>query len=353
MPAESLVEELPAVESTAESPAYEIPVIEPESPVVESPAVEQPGVVQPAVVQSEAEQPPVLEPAPTLEPPAPVSDAALAPPIPRAGLSPSGIGIKPVTSEPVALRPRPMPVPPTRPSWLAPAIRRLAAKRDAKLAAELVIELIPAQQQIVDSAMHYQMKVDELGTFHVALESGHAVISREASSAPLDFTLEGSAAAFGELAAGGASRKPAGLRIRKGRRRAKRLIKARRSPIALADLAAEGIDVWPGLLLLVMAEAIDPSWTTGRRFELAFEVEDAPGIVIYVRICDGEAIVVSRAASKQPVATVSASSHALTCLLAGMPVPPDHHASVTGDSTSVEMFLQWAARAQGLVGSTL
>ncbi len=95
-------------------------------------------------------------------------------------------------------------------------------------------------------------------------------------------------AAFAELAAGGAARRQKGLRIRKGRRGARRFLKLRRQPIALADLAAAGVDVWPGLLLLAMSEAIDPSWTTGRRFELAFEIQGQPGLVIYVRVCDGE-----------------------------------------------------------------
>ena len=66
-----------------------------------------------------------------------------------------------------------------------------------------------------------------------------------------------------------------------------------------------------------MAEAIDPAWTSGRRFELAFEIEETAGIVIYVRVCDGGAIQVSRTAVGKPVATISSNAHALICLLAG------------------------------------
>jgi hypothetical protein len=314
--------------------------------------------VEPEVVVLEPE--PVMEPETVIEPePELLVEPSVAVAAPglvessRGTLGHSGaLGGKAVTSKPVALRTRALLVPAQRTSWLAPAIRRLAQKRDAKLAAELVIELLPAQQQIVESPLHYQIKIDELGTFHVAIDSGQAVISREASAAAIDFTLEGSAAAFSELAAGGASRKPAGLRVRKGRRGAKRLLKSRRAPLALSDLAAASIDVWPGLLLLAMAEAIDPTWTRGRRFELAFEIQNAPGIVIYVRIRDGEPILVSRSAAKQPVATVSVTGHSLICLLAGAPVAPEDKALVTGDTTSVEMFLDWAARAQGLIAST-
>jgi hypothetical protein len=252
-----------------------------------------------------------------------------------------------VTSEPVALQSRPLTVPKKRVSWLAPAIRRLAAQRDAKLAAELVIELLPAQAEIVEKPVSYEIDIHELGAFFVTLDPGQATISREAAG-PVDFSLEGSVAAFSELAAGGAARRQKGLRIRKGRRGARRFLKLRRQPIALADLAAAGVDVWPGLLLLAMSEAIDPSWTTGRRFELAFEIQGQPGLTIYVRVYDGEPVHVSRTPSGHPVATIALSGHALICLLAGAPAAPEHIPLVTGDATSVDMFLQWTARAQGL-----
>ncbi len=210
-----------------------------------------------------------------------------------------------------------------------------------------MIELIPAQREIVESPLSYEIKIGELGAFYVTLELGQATISREPRGV-VDFSLEGPVAAFSELAAGGAGRRYPGLRMRKGKRRARRFLKTRRRPIALADLAGAGVDVWPGLLLLAMAEAIDPTWTSGRRFELAFEIQDAPGVVIYVRACDGEPIRVSRTAVGVPGATISLSGHALTCLLAGAQPPAEDRTLVTGDVTSVDMFLQWTARAQGL-----
>jgi hypothetical protein len=252
-----------------------------------------------------------------------------------------------VDSEPVALQPRPLTVAKKRVSWLAPAIRRLAEQRDAKLAAELVIELLPAQAEVVEKPVSYEIDIHELGAFFVTLDPGQATISREAAT-PVDFSLEGSVAAFAELAAGGASRRLKGLRIRKGRRGARRFMKLRRQPIALADLAAAGVDVWPGLLLLAMSEAIDPSWTTDRRFELAFEIQGQPGLVIYARVWDGEPVHISRIPTGRPVATIALSGHALICLLAGAPAAPEHTPLVTGDATSVDMFLQWTARAQGL-----
>jgi hypothetical protein len=281
---------------------------------------------------------------------APVSAAErLAPAEPAvAGLGPGAtMSAKAVATEPIALQSRLLSVPEKRLSWLAPAIRRLAAQRDAKLAAELVIELIPAQRELVDGPLNYEIKIGELGTFYVTLEPGQATISREPRGS-VDFSLEGPVTAFSELAAGGAGRRYPGLRMRKGKRRARRFLKTRRNPIALADLASAGVDVWPGLLLLAMAEAIDTTWTAGRRFELAFDIEDAPGVVIYVCVCDGEPIKVSRTAVGQPAATISLSGHALICLLAGTQPSVEDTTLVTGDVSSVDMFLQWTARAQGL-----
>jgi prefoldin subunit 5 len=343
-----------AVESEAvvEAPGPEPVVLEPE-PAAAEPEPE-PVAVEPEVAAEEPE-PTLVEEEPAGEEAveglaAPVAAVErLAPDEPAVeGLGPGAtLGTKTVTTEPIALQSRLLSVPDKRLSWLAPAIRRLAAQRDAKLAAELVIELIPAQRELVEAPLSYEIKIGELGTFYVTLEPGQATISREPRGA-VDFSLEGPVAAFSELAAGGVGRRYPGLRMRKGKRRARRFLKARRRPVALADLAAIGVDVWPGLLLLAMAEAIDASWTSGRRFELAFEIQDAPGVAIYVRACDGEPIRVSRTAVGVPVATISLSGHALTCLLAGTEPPAEDRTLVTGDVTSVDMFLQWTARAQGL-----
>ncbi len=385
---EASVERPPVEASVVDEPVVDEPVVD--EPVVDEPVIDEPVIEEPVAVESVAVEPvsaePAIEELPVAESAVeeavadePVTDAALAevpvveeipllvepkaedvglgvvlreqPPgvdSPLSGLGPSAkVTSKIVTSEPVALQPRLLSVPEKRISWLAPAIRRLAAQRDAKLAAELVIELLPAQRQVVDGQLNYEIKINELGAFYVALDPASAIISREPRGS-VDFSLEGSVGAFSELAAGGTSRRHRGLRIRKGRARARELLKARRRPVALADLAAAEVDVWPGLLLLVMAEAIDPSWTTGRRFELAFDIQDAAGVIIYIRVCDGEPILVSRTAVGQPIATISLSGHALVCLLAGTQAPAEHRTMVIGDATSVDMFLQWTARAQGL-----
>jgi hypothetical protein len=352
---ESVAVEEPVVVEDSEPIVVEEPepvVVDESEPVVEEPVTveetkpipveeSEPVAVEESATVGESSTEGLAAPITAAERLAPVESAL-------AGLGPGAtVSTKAVAIEPIALQSRLLSVPEKRLSWLAPAIRRLAAQRDAKLAAELVIELIPAQREIIDGPVNYEIKIGELGTFYVTLEPGQATISREPRGS-VDFSLEGPVAAFSELAAGGAGRRYPGLRLRKGKRRARRFLKTRRRPIALADLAAAGVDVWPGLLLLAMAEAIDASWTTGRRFELAFDIQDAADVVIYVRVCDGEAIKVSRTAVGEPTASISLSGHALICLLAGTQPPAEDTTLVTGDVTSVDMFLQWTARAQGL-----
>ncbi len=176
----------------------------------------------------------------------------------------------------VEVVPRVLSAPTQRPSWLAPAIRHVAERRDARLAAELIAELLPAQRLVVERPLTYDCKIAERGEpWRAHIADGHAEVGPLAAGATrrADFTLEGRAADFAELAAGGTGRRLPGLRIHGRRRSVRALRRARRTPLALWDLAAAGIDVWPGLLLLALAEAIDPVWTAGWRCTLAFEIE--------------------------------------------------------------------------------
>ncbi len=196
-----------AVEEKAEI-GEPVTVEEPEPAAlgVDQAAIDEPEPAELEVDQAMAEEPESVEPdeeyaatGGTVDslaaPVAAVERLAAAEPVVE-GLGPGGaIGTKTVATEPIALQSRLLSVPDKRLSWLAPAIRRLAAQRDAKLAAELVIELIPIQREIVEGPLNYEIKIGELGTFYVTLEPGQATISREPRGS-VDFSLEGPVAAF-------------------------------------------------------------------------------------------------------------------------------------------------------------
>ncbi len=260
----------------------------------------------------------------------------------------------------VALEPRLLPSAPRRSlaPWLAAAIRRVASERDAKLAGELILELLPAQGIGSERPLVYELTIQEVGAFRVSIGVDEAAVARAGPHIPgeeIEFVLEGPAAAYAELAAGGVTRrKLPGVRVKGHRRRARRLCRTRRAAVTLADLAEASVQVWPGLLLLALAEAIDPAWTVGRRFVLAFSIQGSPGATLFFEIRDGEPLGVSHLppdGDGDVAATVYASEAQFLCLLAGTALPPGERVLLSGDADSLELFLRWSDRAQGLAAA--
>jgi hypothetical protein len=261
----------------------------------------------------------------------------------------------------------PVPAFPThKQAWLAPAIRRVAERHDAKLAAELVCELLSAQGPLLKRALTYTLRIEGWGDVHVQLQDGRATVRRLSAAgiaagagAAKDpparergaFLLEGPAAAFAELAAGGAGRRLEGVRVRGSRRRARRLLAARRAPLELSDLAEADVRVWPGLLLLALAEAIPPEWTVGHGFVLAFAIESPPAsasVTIYAQVRDGAPLAVTRVRGERPLSTVRLSERAFQCMFAGAPLPLGEQVLVEGSTEPLRLLLGWSDRIQGL-----
>lgn len=250
-------------------------------------------------------------------------------------------------------------------AWLAPAIRRVAERRDPRLAAELVLELLPAQALSVEKPTRYLVKIAELGAYEVSLGGGHGTVRDLAGAGLVDahtFLLEGSAAAFAELAAGGsrlsAWRPPLGLRIRGGRRRAKRLLASRRAPLALVDLERAGVTVWPGLLLLALAEAIDPASTAGCSFTVTFAIEGQQSAVLQVQALQGRPLAVTRgplgegaqvaqSAATTAQSTVHLSERAFARLLTAQDLAGET-VLLDGDPGPLQTLLAWTDRVQGI-----
>jgi hypothetical protein len=331
-----------------------------------------PGIAQePGPAVSELEQEPVSEiaqePGPATSEPEQESVPEIAQESEPAASEP-GPDAEPATSEPESepFVPRILPLADQRQSWLAPAIRRVAQERDPKLAGELICELLPAQR--LKRALTYTLRIDGLGEVQVRVEGERASVRRPSigsatsgsvtggsvTSGEADrgaFVLEGPAAAFAELAAGGAGRRLAGVKVRGSRRKLRRLLAAQKAPLALADLAERAIQVWPGLLLLALSEAIDPQWTRGHSFVLAFAIEGPPtqtSATLYVQARDGEALAVTRVRGEQPLSTIHLSERAFLCALSGAPLPPSEQVLVEGPHDPLTLLLSWCDRAQGL-----
>ncbi len=329
----------------------------PESAVETAPAAQpEPAVEAALAVEPQAQ--PAAEAAPAVEPALAVEAALTARPeltaeaAPALGAEPKG-QLEPFT-------PRVLALPAERQSWLAPAIRRVAERHDAKLAAELICELLSAQGPLLKRALTYTLRIEGLEDMQVQIDAGRAVVRRLAGSEGAGgkeqgaFLLEGPAADFAELAAGGVERRRlAGVKVRGSRRRARKLLAARRQPLELSDLAEADIRVWPGLLLLALSEAVPPEWTAGHSFLLAFAIESppaSPSATIYVQARDGAPLAVTRVRGEHPPAcTIHLSERTFLCMLAGAPLPPGEQVLVDGSREPLLMLLGWSDRVQGLV----
>ena len=249
--------------------------------------------------------------------------------------------------------PRLLAAPLRREPWLARAIRRVAERRDPKLAAELITELLPAQRLVMERPLTYDARISELdGIWGVRIRNGQTEVGRlpAVSDTEAEFALTGHAADFAELAAGGTGRRLSGLEVHGRRRRLRVLRRARRRPLELWDLATAGIEVWPGLLLLAVAEAIDPSWSVGQRFTIAFAIESSTthaNATVHVQARDGAPLGVLAAAPEPPTSTVRISERAFMCMLAGAPLPAGERVLVEGETGPLEILIDWADRAQG------
>jgi hypothetical protein len=297
-----------------------------------------------------------------LDPDEPQTPTPPTPETPAAASVPETTAAEPAAVEVV---PRQLPPPTRREPWLAAAIRAIAERRDPKLAAELVTELLPAQRLVVERPLSYGLAIAELESrWQVTLgpDPGHAEVGAVGVAAEVepDFELRGRAADFAELAAGGTRRRLSGIEIKGSRRRARSLRRACRRPLALWDLASAGIDVWPGLVLLALAETIDPRWSAGQRFTIAFEIQESPpapapvpaNVTLHVQACDGGPLVVTSKAHERPATKVRLGERAFVCMFAGAPLPAGERVLVAGDTGPLEQLIEWSDRAQGRSAAT-
>jgi hypothetical protein len=311
----------------------------------------------------EPEPEPAREPEPALVEPEPALESAgPEPALAEAGPASESAGPEPALAEPgpASVEPGPAPEPFTprvlpltaqSHSWLAPAIRRVAERRDPKLAGELICELLPVQR--AKRPLGYTLRIEGLGDVQVRIEGERTTVRRpsDGGGEQGDFLLEGPAVAFAELAAGGAKRRLTGVKVHGSRRKLRRLLAARRAPLALSDLVTAEVPVWPGLLLLALSEAIDPLWTKGHGFVLAFVVRSPPGLpsaTLYVQARDGQPLAVTRVRGEQPQSTVELSERAFLCVLAGAPLPTAEQVLLEGSKEPLELLLGWSDRAQSL-----
>jgi hypothetical protein len=225
--------------------------------------------------------------------------------------------------------------------WLRDALQGLAVD-EPDIAELLVISLLSAQAGLAKGELAYELAVEGGTTHRVVVEPERVRVELPGDEAA-QARVAGPLAALVPLVAGGASRRLTGTQV-DGRRRLRRLLKARRAPLGLAALAAADVAPSPGLLLTVLARAVAPEWTA-RAQPLVVDVA-SEGSDRWRVVASGEGPLAIVAADGGPpaTATLHTAANRLAAVLAGTAAPGDAH--VEGDLRDVRTLLSWLDRAQ-------
>ena len=233
--------------------------------------------------------------------------------------------------------------------WLASAIDLLAAE-DIPSAGAFLVALLPDAARTLDGDLVYDLDLDGVGAFRVRLAGGRGTVAMRGEGARSDaaFRIGGSIARLAPLGAGGAPRRLGGARVSGSRRALRRLLRARRDPVDLGDLAAAGVVPDPELLLRALAAAVRPSWTGDEEYAVAIDVPGHEPITVVAE--PGRRLQVAGAPpSGGAVRAVLATSPAALLALLGRVEPPEgDDAMLTGEEAVMDTLLELLDRAQGL-----
>jgi hypothetical protein len=233
-------------------------------------------------------------------------------------------------------------------AWLQPVFRSLV-KTDPDRAGRLLVDLLPAQRAVHPDPLAYDLVLGgDQGCARVTVsESGSRVVleDRTRDLRDVDFQVVGDYAAIARLLLAGPIRRRLDRNVARvhGNRKA---ISALEALVGLRlDLTAlyrEGVRMGPRTALTVTAELIQPEWTTGVRFCIAYESRWAE--TVYLVVNDGAPVeVVGEAPGGWVSTAISGQAGAYELLLTGArPV----HATVTGDEWPLTLVGKWIKRAQ-------
>ena len=289
-----------------------------------------------------------------------VADAGMAEAEPPAsGLSAPGTssatpGTALITASPASPAVR-LPTGRGRPAWLASVIAQLE-RSDPAAAAEFLLALLPIQGGLLAGPACYDVAVDGAAPVRVTLAGGRADLRPAPAQAGegADFRVAGSPTALAPLVAGGVRRPvriPVALRVTGRRRRLRRILRGLRSPVLVGDLRGAQAAVDPGLVLRALSVAVEPEWTSGLRFVVAFELT-GEGRSWRVEVADAVLTLDERAADEEPrerpTATVRTSADGLLAFIAGVPAGAAPDVDIEGNRHAVTFLLGWWDRVQGL-----
>ena len=240
------------------------------------------------------------------------------------------------------------------------ALRRMA-ESDPELAARLIVQSLPAAAADLPEGLSYRLELEGLGAWTVSSLGGRAKVAEVLSGADLNgeaFAISTDAETLARVASGSNPIGPLArgrLKIRGRRRKAFAL--RRLSPDAgPRELARLAMPVDPDLVFRSLAYAIEPEWTRGHRFAVAYQLVGEGGGTWRVEVDDG-AVRVERGLGEEPDAIVRIRYTDWMKLLSGEITPSDAmrlgKTEIEGQIFPVTRMGRWIDRAEGIDGPEL
>ncbi len=242
----------------------------------------------------------------------------------------------------------------------ARALRRMA-ESDPVLAARLVVHSLPAAAATLPAGLSYRLELDGLGAWTVRPNGDRAEVSEAAPGGELNgeaFAISTDAATLAEVASG---RSPlfalARGRIKlRGRRRKALALRHLSTDAGPRDLARLGVRVDADLVFRSLAYAIEPEWTRGHSFSVAYELVGEGGGAWRVDVDDGN-VRVERGRGEDADAIVRIRYSDWLELLSGELTPAGAmrlgRTEVEGKIPPVTRMGRWIDRAAGIDGPEL
>ena len=235
------------------------------------------------------------------------------------------------------------------------------AESDPDLAARLIVQSLPVAAAKLPDGMSYRLELDGVGAWTVSSLGGRAKVAEVLAGADLNgetFAISTDAETLARVASG---RNPVGslmngrLKLR-GRRRKALALRKLDPEAGPRELARLGHPVDPDLVFRSLAYAIEPEWTRGHGFTVAYELVGEGGGAWRVVVDDG-AVRVERGLGEDPDALVRLRYRDWLELLSGELTPPDAmrlgKTEVEGSIPPVTLLGRWIDRAAGIDGPEL
>lgn len=230
------------------------------------------------------------------------------------------------------------------------------ATREPELAVRLFLQMLPAVAQRLEGPLTYDLAVDGLGTWRVAVDGngGGARVERvpEGTNGQVDFTISSDPAGIAALAARQSPLRlmaTGKLQITGKRRRALKLRALGNGPDpTIADALAAGAELDADAIYRSLPYLIDPEWTRGHAFTVAYVIPDVGEW--YVQVRDGGQVTVTTEAAETD-ARITLSLDTYRGLVSATMTPPEamqrHLIDIEGDIFPTTLVGRWIDRSQG------